>query len=256
MPDLETQLRALAEELAWPATPDLAAAVARAPRERRRAPACAALAPRAAAPAAPRRACPAAARPRRRRRVPRRAQRRARVARAARRRDPPRARAAAGHAPRARGRPRPRRHARAGATRGRLRPRAPARARPARPRAHHRPADLADLRAARRACRALDGRRRRADPHRVARRRSPASTCRSCCSAARTPSASGSAARRGAFISGEHAYLYETPDGRGQRGPAAARRADAGLGRRGRVHRLETAAPRAEMLRIARSIEP
>jgi hypothetical protein len=36
MPDLELQLRALAEEAVWPATPDLAAAVARAPRERRR----------------------------------------------------------------------------------------------------------------------------------------------------------------------------------------------------------------------------
>ena len=42
----------------------------------------------------------------------------------------------------------------------------------------------------------------------------PASTCRSCCSAARTSSASRSAAGSGAFISGgEHAYLYETPDG-------------------------------------------
>ena len=36
MPELETQLRALADEVAWPATPDLAAAVARAPRRRRR----------------------------------------------------------------------------------------------------------------------------------------------------------------------------------------------------------------------------
>ena len=34
MPELELQLRALAEEAAWPATPDLAAAVARAPRGR------------------------------------------------------------------------------------------------------------------------------------------------------------------------------------------------------------------------------
>jgi hypothetical protein len=34
MPDLELQLRALAEEVAWPATPDIAGAVARAPRER------------------------------------------------------------------------------------------------------------------------------------------------------------------------------------------------------------------------------
>ena len=40
MPELETQLRALGEELAWPATPDLAAAVAaRAARARRAAPA-------------------------------------------------------------------------------------------------------------------------------------------------------------------------------------------------------------------------
>src|SRR5688572_32083115 len=35
MPDLELQLRALAEDAVWPATPDIAAAVARAPRERR-----------------------------------------------------------------------------------------------------------------------------------------------------------------------------------------------------------------------------
>jgi len=34
MPDLELQLRALAEEAVWPATPDIAGAVARAPRER------------------------------------------------------------------------------------------------------------------------------------------------------------------------------------------------------------------------------
>src|SRR6185436_6561247 len=34
VPELETQLRALGEELAWPATPDLAAAVAAAPRRR------------------------------------------------------------------------------------------------------------------------------------------------------------------------------------------------------------------------------
>jgi hypothetical protein len=49
MPDLELQLRALAEEAVWPATPDIAAAVARAPRERRtgaRARVRAALAPR------------------------------------------------------------------------------------------------------------------------------------------------------------------------------------------------------------------
>lgn len=36
MPELEAQLRAFADEVAWPATPDLAAAVARAPREPRR----------------------------------------------------------------------------------------------------------------------------------------------------------------------------------------------------------------------------
>src|SRR5687767_15193582 len=49
MPDLELQLRALAEDTVWPATPDIAAAVARAPRERRtgaRARVRAALAPR------------------------------------------------------------------------------------------------------------------------------------------------------------------------------------------------------------------
>src|SRR4051812_23825730 len=34
MPDLEQQLRALAEEAVWPATPDIAGAIARAPRER------------------------------------------------------------------------------------------------------------------------------------------------------------------------------------------------------------------------------
>jgi hypothetical protein len=37
MPELELQLRALAEEAVWPATPDLAAAVAATPRERRNA---------------------------------------------------------------------------------------------------------------------------------------------------------------------------------------------------------------------------
>lgn len=36
MPELEAQLRALADDVVWPATPDLAAAVARAPREPRR----------------------------------------------------------------------------------------------------------------------------------------------------------------------------------------------------------------------------
>jgi hypothetical protein len=34
MPELEAQLRALADDVVWPATPDIAAAVARAPRER------------------------------------------------------------------------------------------------------------------------------------------------------------------------------------------------------------------------------
>jgi hypothetical protein len=34
MPELELQLRALADDVAWPATPDIAGAVARAPRER------------------------------------------------------------------------------------------------------------------------------------------------------------------------------------------------------------------------------
>src|SRR5215211_7848406 len=34
MPELEARLRALADEVAWPATPDIAGAVARAPRER------------------------------------------------------------------------------------------------------------------------------------------------------------------------------------------------------------------------------
>jgi hypothetical protein len=63
--------------------------------------------------------------------------------------------------------------------------------------------------------------------------------------------------RTAAFISGgEHAYLYETPGGEVREdrpllaGPTLIWAAG------GRVHRLETAAPRAAALRIARSVEP
>jgi hypothetical protein len=62
--------------------------------------------------------------------------------------------------------------------------------------------------------------------------------------------------RRGAFISGEHAYLYETPRGEVREDhPLLAGPTLVWVGG-GRVHRLETTAPRAETLRIARSIEP
>ena len=250
MPELETQLRALGEELVWPATPDLAAAVAAAPR--RRAPRAAPRARRALAAAlAVLLLVPAAAvafpgarddvlewlglRDVEIRRVP----------------APP-----AGHPTRARGRPRPQRHARAGAARGRLRPRAPGRARPARPRPRHRAADLADLRAASGPARAR-GRRRRADPHRVARRhprRLPPEA------AARRH---GRRARQGPRpASARSSPAASTPTS--TRPPRARSSEDRPLlagptlvwvgG--GRVHRLETAAPRATALRIARSVEP
>ena len=171
MPDLELQLRALAEEAVWPATPDIAAAVARAPRERTAgARLRAALAPRGrrarrilAAGLALLLLVPAAAvafpgarndvlewlglRDVEIRRVPA---------------PPP------GTRPELEpdlGRVVPLAQARA---RGRLHGRGPGRARRARPRARPRPADLADLRAARGPAAARRG-RRRADPHRVAR---------------------------------------------------------------------------------------
>jgi hypothetical protein len=63
--------------------------------------------------------------------------------------------------------------------------------------------------------------------------------------------------RRGVYISGgEHAYIYETPSGTVEEdrsllaGPTVIWVAG------GRVHRLETAAPRATALRIARSVAP
>ena len=61
--------------------------------------------------------------------------------------------------------------------------------------------------------------------------------------------------RLGAFISGgEHAYLYETPRGEVREDrPLLAGPTLVWVGG-GRVHRLETAAPRAEALRIARSV--
>jgi hypothetical protein len=63
--------------------------------------------------------------------------------------------------------------------------------------------------------------------------------------------------RRGAFISGGgHAYLYETPDGRVREDRALLAGPTLIWVAGGRVHRLETAAPRATALRIARSVEP
>jgi hypothetical protein len=63
--------------------------------------------------------------------------------------------------------------------------------------------------------------------------------------------------RRGVYISGgDHGYIYETPSGTVEEdrtllaGPTVIWVAG------GRVHRLETAAPRATALRIARSVEP
>ena len=63
--------------------------------------------------------------------------------------------------------------------------------------------------------------------------------------------------RLGAFISGgDHAYLYETPDGEVRQdrpllaGPTLIWAAG------GRVHRLEAAAPRQKVLQIARSVRP
>ena len=114
LPELEARLRALADDVVWPATPDLAARR----RPRRRASPRAAQAPHPRARSPPWLAALLLV-PAGRRRVPRRARRRARVARPARRRDPPRAVAARGRPARAGGRPRPPRHARAGAARGR-----------------------------------------------------------------------------------------------------------------------------------------
>ena len=62
--------------------------------------------------------------------------------------------------------------------------------------------------------------------------------------------------RLGAFISGEHAYLYETPDGKVRQDRALLAGPTLVWVAGGRVHRLETAATRAAALRIARSVEP
>jgi hypothetical protein len=63
--------------------------------------------------------------------------------------------------------------------------------------------------------------------------------------------------RLGAFISGgEHAYLYETPGGEVREDHALLAGPTLVWVAGGRVHRLETAAPRATALRIARSVEP
>ena len=60
--------------------------------------------------------------------------------------------------------------------------------------------------------------------------------------------------RLGAFISGDHAYLYETPDGQVREDhPLLAGPTLIWTGR-GRVYRLEAAAPRAKALQIARSV--
>ena len=254
MPELETQLRALADDVVWPATPDLAAAVAAAPRARARARRAGRQPPR------PPRCSPrcrrAAARAGRGRRLPRRARRRARVARPARRRDPPRARPARGRPPRAGGRPRPPRHARAGAARGRLRRR---RSRPssARPTASASTGQRISLvYAPRPGLPELDGIDAgliltesrggiRALPQKlllgghggragVGPRRASAS-----------------------FISGgEHGYLYETPARRDREDRALLAGPTLIWVAGGRVHRLETAAPRATALRIARSVAP
>jgi hypothetical protein len=62
--------------------------------------------------------------------------------------------------------------------------------------------------------------------------------------------------RLGAFISGDHAYLYETPDGQVREDhPLLAGPTLIWTGR-GRVYRLEAAAPRAKALQIARSAGP
>ena len=64
-------------------------------------------------------------------------------------------------------------------------------------------------------------------------------------------------AGRGAFISGgDHAYLYETPHGEVRQDRALLAGPTLIWVAGGRVHRLETAAPRATALRIARSVEP
>jgi hypothetical protein len=62
--------------------------------------------------------------------------------------------------------------------------------------------------------------------------------------------------RLGAFIEGDHAYLYETPDGEVREDRALLAGPTLIWVAGGRVHRLETAAPRAMALRIARSVEP
>jgi hypothetical protein len=62
--------------------------------------------------------------------------------------------------------------------------------------------------------------------------------------------------RLGAFIDGDHAYLYETPEGRvREQQPLLAGPTLIWTGR-GRVYRLESAAQRAKALEIARSVNP
>jgi len=63
--------------------------------------------------------------------------------------------------------------------------------------------------------------------------------------------------RPGAFISGgDHAYLYETPHGEVRQDRALLAGPTLIWSAGGRVHRLETAAPRVTALRIARSVTP
>ncbi len=63
--------------------------------------------------------------------------------------------------------------------------------------------------------------------------------------------------RRGVYISGgEHAYIYETPSGRVEEDRSLLAGPTVIWVAAGRVHRLETAAPRATALRIARSVRP
>ena len=63
--------------------------------------------------------------------------------------------------------------------------------------------------------------------------------------------------RPGAYISGgEHAYIYETPGGTVEEDRALLAGPTLIWVAGGRVHRLETAAPRATALRIASSVEP
>ena len=63
--------------------------------------------------------------------------------------------------------------------------------------------------------------------------------------------------RPGVYISGgDHGYIYETPSGTIEEDRPLLAGPTVIWGAGGRVHRLETAAPRAAALRIARSVEP